>query len=409
MEKILHLGDHYISNFVPADYNYADEKKYNLDLYLDETIGAPRLLEGAPASKMYGQYWYRSGINNSMVAELKNIATEISSRVKYTHGDVWLDIACNDGTMFDFIPSEFSKIGIDPCDDSYLADSRGRADCVVQDFFTEKAYRDSKLGHFDCKVITSIAMFYDLEDPHTFIADIKKVLDRNGVWVLQLSYTPLMVEQLAFDNICHEHIYYHSLTSIRDLVEQHQMEVVDATLNDTNGGSVRIYVRNKTANKDLFGTQPIRDVCDFRVKALLAYERTNYDVMNLAFWDTYQDRIDALKTQTVNFIKNVVSEGKTVMGYGASTKGNTLLQYFGLDHTHITAMVERSPYKFGLHTIGTNIPIISEIDMRKAKPDYLLVLPWHFISSFVERESEFLDGGGRFIVPCPKFKIIGND
>lgn len=406
MKKILDLGSHHVSDFI----NEADQttrQKYSLDLYLDETIGAARLKELAPSETMWGKYWYRSGINQSMIFELKNIAEQVSSRMKVKSGDVWLDIACNDGTMFKFMSEGVIKVGIDPCDDSYYEESSKIANCVIQDYFTYDAWQRTEITQ-KCKVITTIAMFYDLDDPHSFIEDIKKVLDTNGAWVIQLSYTPLMIEQLAFDNICHEHVYYYSLTSLKTLFEQHDLKIVDAELNDANGGSARVYIQHKDASIDSFGTAPLRDVCNFRVNSLLEYEKNHYDLTNVDLWNDYQKRIDELKDNVVNFIRTETAKGKTVYGYGASTKGNTLLQYFGLDNKDIVAIAERSPYKFGLKTVGTNIPIISEDEMRAAKPDYLLVLPWCFISEFRQREKAFFADGGAFIVPCPKFEIFKN-
>jgi NDP-4-keto-2,6-dideoxyhexose 3-C-methyltransferase len=404
MEKILNLGSHYVSDFVNEDVN-SSRTKYSLDLYLDSEIGAARLKEVAPAETMWGKYWYRSGINQSMTLELKGIAEQVSSRMKVKSGDVWLDIACNDGTMFKFMPDGVTKVGIDPCDDSYVAESSKVADHIVQDYFSYSAWQTTGVEN-KCKAITTIAMFYDLENPHPFIEDIKKVLDVNGAWVIQLSYTPLMIEQLAFDNVCHEHVYYYSLTSLKTLFEQHDLKIVDAELNDTNGGSIRVYIQHNQASIDSFGTAPLRDVCNFRVKALLEYEKNHYDFNNVELWNDYQKRVESLRDDVVSFIRSETAKGKKVYGYGASTKGNTLLQYFGLDNKDIVAIAERSPYKFGLQTIGTNIPIISEDEMRAAKPDYLLVLPWCFISEFRQREKEFFANGGAFIVPCPKFETF---
>ena len=404
MDKILTLGSHYVSDFLDSDDN-TERKKYSLDLYLDKEIGATRLQDLAPADSMWGKYWYRSGINASMTIELMKLAEQVNSRVKHKEGDVWLDIACNDGTMFKFIPDTYQKVGCDPCDDSYYVESSKLA-YVIQDYFSYSAYAKTPYQDKKAKVITTIAMFYDLDNPHPFIDDICKILDDDGVWVIQLSYTPLMIEQLAFDNVCHEHVYYYSLTSLKTLFEQHDMKIVDAELNDTNGGSVRVYIQKKTAHITSFGTAPLRDVCNFRVNALLSYEKEHYDITSPELWSKFAADIEDLKEKTVSFIRNAKSEGKTVYGYGASTKGNTLLQYFGLDNNDIVAIAERSPAKFGLKTIGTNIPIISEDEMRAAKPDYLLVLPWCFISEFVKRETEFLSNGGGFIVPCPKFEII---
>jgi hypothetical protein len=182
-------------------------------------------------------------------------------------------------------------------------------------------------------------------------------------------------------------------------------DIVDAQLNDINGGSFRVYCMKKNADKTKFSTQPNRDVCDFRINSLLEYEKKlNLDKKET--WIDFYNQINELKEKTVDFIKSEKEKGKKIWAYGASTKGNTLLQYFNLDNTLIDGIAERSIYKFGLKTVGTNIPIYSEDEMRKQKPDYLLVLPWHFINEFVERESEYLKGGGKFIVPCPKFEII---
>jgi len=404
MKKLTELGNHYVSDFIKNESDYVNRKKYSLDVYLDETIGAARLKEIAPSDSMWGQYWYRSGINATMTKELSSIVTEITSRIKYNRGDIWLDIACNDGTLLKQIPNDFIKLGIDPCDDSFYKEA-SQYGTITQDYFSYNAYQKTGYGDKKAKVITTIAMFYDLDNANPFIEDINKVLDDNGLWVIQLSYTPLMLQQLAFDNICHEHIYYHSLNSIKNLIVPHNLKIVDASLNDVNGGSIRIYMQKNIAKESSFATGPLRDVCNFRVQSLLEYENTKFDISKPEVWEEFNEKITALKEQTVNFIKEEKAKGKIICGYGASTKGNTLLQWFGLDHTLIDAIAERSPYKFGLKTIGTNIPIKSEEEVRAMNPDYMLVLPWHFISEFIQREDEFLSKGGKFIVPCPQFEI----
>ena len=407
-EILLDLGELYVSDFLTdISSEYEGRQKDCLTLIMDEQIGAARLTEAVDPDKMYGTYWYRSGTNASMTNQLKNIAEEASSRIRYNKGDVWLDIACNDGTMFNFIPEEFIKIGIDPVEDSFLEFSSQLADVVVQDYFSYDAYQRTGYGDKQCKVITTIAMFYDLDDPTDFIQDVKKVLDDDGIWIIQISYTPLMLKQMAFDNICHEHVYYHSLSSIKKLMEPHGFKIVDCSLNDTNGGSCRIYLQKDIAKETSFGTTPLRDVCNFRVNTLLSYEEEHMDISDPQVWYDFYEKLEKMKKETVDFIRAERAKGKTVYGYGASTKGNTLLQYYGLTTEDITAIAERSPQKFGKFVVGTNIPIISEKEMRNAEPDYLLVLPWHFIKEFVDREADFLNGGGKFIVPCPEFEIIG--
>lgn len=401
MTELFTLGELYPSDFL-KEVEQPRSEKVEMKLIMDDR-GLVRLERTADSNVMYGKYWYRSGINATMKAELKDIVDSITKIYPLNNSDVWLDIACNDGTLLSFVPNCMTRIGVDPADNSYLTESEEHADMVIQDFFSAKAYKESVYGNIKAKVITSIAMFYDLQDPDKFIEDVKEVLDDNGLWVMQLSYTPLMIKQLAFDNICHEHIYYYSLSDIRVLLRSHGFEILDCQLNEINGGSFRLYiVRN---NCKPFMSKPELDICDFRVSSTLCHERQ----LNLDWpetWFDFFDRIRTLKEQTVSFIKKAKSEGKAVWGYGASTKGNTLLQYFGLDDTLVTGIADRSSSKWGLRTVGTNIPIYSESEMRLARPDYLLILPWHFINEFQQREREYLNGGGKFIVPCPTFEII---
>jgi hypothetical protein len=404
MKELFTLGNLFVSDFIK---DKTEAQKHELKLVLDEKIGAARLEKSAPLDTMYGRYWYRSGINTTMREELKSIVESVTKLMPLKENDVWLDIACNDGTLLGYVPKTMIKIGIDPADDSYKSESEKLANAIVQDYFTEKAYKSTKFGHLKAKIVTCIAMFYDLDDPVPFLNDVYKVMDDEGLFVLQLSYTPLMIKQMAFDNICHEHIYYYTLTSMRRLLERNGFRIMDCQLNDVNGGSFRLYVmKGLTSNVEKFYTQPYRDVCEFRLASLYSLEES-LKLEEKQTWLDFFDKIEQLKKEVVDFVKEEKAKGKTIWGYGASTKGNTLLQYFGLDNTLIDGMAERSPYKWGLKTVGTNIPIYSEDEMRKAKPDYLLVLPWHFINEFRKRESDYLKGGGKFIVPCPTFKIVG--
>ena len=404
-KKLFSLGELYVSDFINKDED-ARAGKHDMTLVIDERYGAARLEKCTPIHSMFGKYWYRSGINQTMKTELKGIVDSVTSVQKLNEGDLWLDIACNDGTLLSFVPDGIKKLGIDPAEDSFKNESSKIADEVIQDFFTLENYKKSKFKKKKAKVVTCIAMFYDLDEPVEFLKDVTKVLDDDGLFVLQMSYTPLMIKQLAFDNICHEHVYYWGLASIEKLLKKAGLKVVDCQLNDVNGGSFRIYIKKKKSDVTTFATAPYRDVCNVRVESLIKWEK-GLKLDKEEIWLDFYNRIEALKKETVDFIKAEKAKGKVICGYGASTKGNTLLQYFGLDNTLIDAIAERSHYKFGLKTIGTNIPILSEEDVRAMNPDYMLVLPWHFIAEFVKREDEFLSKGGKFIVPCPTFEIIG--
>jgi NDP-4-keto-2,6-dideoxyhexose 3-C-methyltransferase len=403
MKQLLTLGELYPSDFIGINET-PEINKVELKLIQTEKKFI-RLEKTAPLNKMYGKYWYRSGMNQTMTNELKEIVESILKIKKFNQNDVWIDIACNDGTLFNFVPDNFIKIGIDPADETYLKESEKKSDLIIQDFFSYDLYKKSKYGQHKAKVITTIAMFYDIENQNEFLTDLKKILDDDGLWVLQLSYTPLMLEQVAFDNICHEHIFYYSLSDIKRLLNDNGLKIMDCQINETNGGSFRLYVMKSECEDKNFASQPYRDVSSFRIESLLDYEQ-KLKINEVKTWENFYKKICELKDKTLDFIKTEKNKGKKIWGYGASTKGNTLLQFFGLDNKLIDGIAEKNSAKWGKKTIGSNIPIYSEEEMRKNKPDYLLILPWQFIEEFKEREKDFSISGGKFIVPCPKFEII---
>jgi SAM-dependent methyltransferase len=398
--ELFTLGELYLSDFI--DDNSPAPVKVPLTLALDKKSGLVQLKHTAPFDKMYNNYWYRSGMNKTMTEELRGISQKAASLVGCGAGDVVLDIGCNDGTLLSFYPKDLYRVGFDPAQ-NLRQYSKKNANLIVTDFFTAQAYFNQLKKK--AKIITSIAIFYDMEDPHKFVADLESVLDDNGLWILQMSYLPLMLKQIAFDNICHEHLEYYSLSSLNYVIEKHRLEVVDVELNDINGGSYRVYIRKKGADERLFANAPYRDVAGFRIAALQAYEKS-LKLADPATYAAWFKKVLELKEKTIALIKAEKAKGKSIWGYGASTKGNTLLQFFNLDSALITAIAERNPDKFGKRTVGTNIPITSEAEMRKAQPGYLLILPWHFVSEFREREKPYLLAGGKFIVPCPKFEVI---
>lgn len=405
--ELFSLGDHFVSDFLPPGHE-PRAGKAPLTLTLAPKSGLVQLAHTADFDAMYRHYWYRSGTNESMVEELKQIAESAQKLIRLKEGDVFVDIACNDGTLLSFVDPKIKRVGFDPAHNTYEEADKRRFDLFVNDYFNAKSYHESPLGNTKAKIVTTIAMFYDLEDPHAFVKDVKEIMDKDGLWIVQMSYLPLMLRQLAFDNICHEHLEYYSLEAMKYLLDIHDMEIVDCQLNDVNGGSFRVYIRNKDANPTMFATAPYRDVAHHRVESILAYEKE----LNLKDPQTYIDffvRSSKLRDKTVAFLKAEKTRGKKIWAYGASTKGNTLLQWWGIDNTLVDGISERQPMKYGLRTVGTNISIYSDEEMRAAKPDYLLVLPWHFIESFVRREKEFLEKGGKFIVPCPTFEVIGKE
>ena len=398
------LGNLYVSDFLaPGEEPRADPFELRLQMNDD---GLVHLTRQPPAELMWGErYWYRSGTNQTMRHDLADIVLAVERVVEAGAGDVWVDIASNDGTLLSNVNAEY-RVGVDPADDSFAVHAMHHCEWLIREPFSPDAAARIVDKYGKAKVVTCIAMFYDLMDPSEFLTGVDELLADDGIFVLQLAYAPLMLRQLAFDAICHEHARYYSLTTLAGVLGRADFQILDVTLNDVNGGSMRVIAAKLDAELSRIGSQPWRDVGQYRTEALFAQELV--DGVNqpnpwIAFWKD----VVTLRVDVIDFLESAANAGKRVWGYGASTKGNTLLQFFGIDDRLVEGIAERQERKVGLRTIGTNIPIYSEADMRAAKPDYALVLPWQFLSEFRHREASYLAGGGRFVVPCPRFEIIG--
>ncbi len=399
LDLILSLGSIHVSDFV-TDRTVQGEETYPLELVLcDPAAGGCGLLQlrhTVDPSKMYNFYYYHSGTNDSMRRALEDITRQAERRVRLAKGDLVLDIGCNDGTLLRSYRAKGLKlVGFDPAK-NLIPEAEVGTTRIINDYFNYEAY-EKHFPRKKAKVITSIAMFYDLDDPNKFVSDIVSCLDQDGLWVIQMSYLPLMLKRNAFDNICHEHLEYYSLFSLQNLLRRHGLRAVDVEENDVNGGSFRVAVRFADKDAPPAGLR--------RVAAMEKNEKR----LGLCDKETYFDfarRVDAVREEVYHFIRREAGKGKTVYVYGASTKGNTLLQYFNLGRRLIQRAAERNPDKFGKKTVGTLIPIISEEEAREAKPDYFLVLPWHFLKNFIKKERKYLRSGGRFIVPLPRMRIL---
>jgi len=360
--------------------------------------GLLQLRHSVPGWALYSSYWYRSGINRTMTENLHGIAREAVETVGGLRpGDLVLDVGCNDGTLFDGYRGYGDGVrflGLDPSDVTRYAVAKGYD--VVNDFFSYAALQDRCPDQW-ARVITSIAMFYDLEQPRAFVDDIARALAEDGIWVSEFSYMPTMLHMNSFDTICHEHLEYYSLAVIERLFAEAGLEVVRAELNDVNGGSIRLYAghagqHGRTEHRDALEELRARE-------AELALDTA-------APYEAFERRARAVKDDLLRLLERCRAAGERVHIYGASTKGNTLLQYVGLDTSLIECAADRNEDKWGSETIGTHIPIVSEEESRGRLPDYYLALPWHFLPEFLERETEFLARGGKFIVPLPDVHLV---
>lgn len=385
LEDVFSLGEQYINDFVPSE-SVGKGLKAPLDLVMCPKCSLLQLRHSAPQELLYSRhYWYRSGVTDTMRRALRNITEQVESIVGLKSGDVVLDIGANDGTMLaTYTVQGIRKVGCEPAD-NLIEMLKKNTQYVMHDFWDYRRYmeRARQWGFGKAKVITAIGMFYDLEDPNKFIQDAQRALTEDGIFVAQLMCLAPMIEKNDLGNICHEHLEYYSLESLKYLFEINGLEMFRIEENDVNGGSYRIFARHYKGT----GIQ-------FKEKY------TRGDILEFA------RRIKNNRQRCVEFIRAEVARGKKVYVYGASTKGNVILQYYGLDNTLITAASERSPEKWGKYTIGSWIPIVSEEEARRAKPDYFLVLPWAFFDEFYQREKEWRLGGGKFILPLPEFRVV---
>ncbi len=362
-----------------------------------EACGLIQTKHTVPGSILYSSYWYRSGVNRTMTENLHGIARGVEAIMPLESGDLVVDIGCNDGTLLDGYATEGLRyLGFDPSDMVRYARAKGYD--VVNDFYSVQALHQRR-PHQKAKAVTSIAMFYDLEHPRTFVADVAEALADDGIWVIELHYLPLMLEANAFDAIVHEHLEYYSLAVIERLVGEEGLEVVSAELNDMNGGSIRLFIGHQGVHKRTAEQQ----------EALTALRVSEFELALDAPepYEAFRLGVERVRDDLVRTCREIRDAGKTIHVYGASTKGNTILQYAGIDHNDIEAAADRNPDKWGSETIATRIPIISEEQSRAMNPDYYLALPWHFLDEFIEREQEFLQRGGKFIVPLPEVRVVG--
>ncbi len=388
---IISFGNLYLSEFVKKSKK---PPKYPLALVLCQKCSLLQLKHTAPPSLLYtDNYGYKSGINQTMKDHLKEIAgNSIKKLQKPGKRIIAVDIGANDGTLLKYYPKNVYKVAIEPIK-KFAKESKKYSDVVINNFFSYGPYKKF-LGDKKADIITAISCFYDIDNPNKFLRDLTKILKNDGILIIQQNYLKLMLEQNAFDNIVHEHLEYYSLISLGNLLNKHGLEVFDVEVNDINGGSFRTYICFKNRRR-ISGS----------VGKLLNEEENS----NLKVKKKYKDfarKVKGNKENLRSFIKNEVKKGKIIYVYGASTRGNTLLQYFDLNNKLIPYAIERNPEKWGKKIASLGIPIISEEQARKEMPDYMLVLPWFFKEEFIKRESEYLKKGGHFIFPLPRFEIF---
>ncbi|MDC3286814.1 class I SAM-dependent methyltransferase [Alphaproteobacteria bacterium] len=398
LEVVIDLKEQALSGFFP-DKNTTEVEVFPLTLVKCASCGLVQLQHSVAQEILYHEnYGYRSGINATMTNHLASIVKSIESKVLLHDGDVVVDIASNDGTLLNaYRNKHLKRIGVDPASKQF-GDYYEPDILKVPKFFSREAI-EPFLEAKKAKVVTSIAVFYDLESPSEFVNSVKDILDSDGCWVLEQSDLGSMIKSNSFDTICHEHLEYYSVSVLKKLLEHHDLRIFDAELNASNGGSHRLYVCHQNST---FQTNhnSINDILQNENKIGLLDNQTYLEFMS---------RCKIEMKKLFGFVQDKIKSGKKFHIYGASTKGNVLLQFCSLGVKQIEIAAERNPRKWGCYTPGTKIPIQSETASRDLCPDYYIVLPWHFRDEFIIREAEFLKKGASFIFPLPYFEVYSDD
>ena len=393
--NVLDLGNQALTGVFPKDLQ-TPVTSGPLRLVWCPDSGLLQLQHTYDLGEMYGDnYGYRSGLNRSMVQHLTQKVKHLQRLRPLAANDIVVDIGSNDATLLKAYDCHgLRRVGIDPTGNKfrefYTDDIH-----LIPDFFSADAYK-SAYPTCGAKIVTSISMFYDLESPVSFVRDLHNILAPDGIWHFEQSYMPTMLRMNAYDTVCHEHLEYYSLQVVKRLLEQCDMKIIDVQMNSINGGSFAVTAARKESSLKINHT-----VIDW----MLGQE----DRMGLHTprpFRQFEERVFEHRENLLRLIKGLNADGKKVMGYGASTKGNVLLQFCGLTPADIPCIAEVNPDKFGAYTPGTNIPIHSEAEVKAMRPDYMLVLPWHFRESIIQRESEYLASGGKLIFPMPEIEIL---
>lgn len=394
LSKVFKLGKQPISSiFYTKKVNKL--RKYSLDLFKCKNCQLVQFKSLPPLKDMYGlSYGYNTSLSPLMVNHMRKKANFLKLNYKQILGGQVLDIGSNDGTFLNFLKNlkGIKLYGMDPSSKKFLKNYKKNITVIV-DFFSKKKLLENlspEQAKKKFNIITSFAMFYDIEDPNSFCKDIYDLLNKDGIWVVEFSYLPLLFKNLTYDQICHEHVTYYTLTTFNKILKNNNMKAVDLSFNEINGGSIEVICAKKNSK-----IKPNRII----KKILSEEKKINQNIFNF-----FQDRVNNAKKTLLEFLKNI--PGKDIIGYGASTKGNIVLNHLKFSNKNLSYICDANPFKFNRYTPGTNIKIISKCEMRKLKPKYLLVLIWSFRSEVIKQEINYLKKGGKLVFHLPILHII---
>jgi hypothetical protein len=407
LTRVLSLQEQYLSpTFVKSNENnkLADIRSPLTLVLCDKTknknnCGLLQLLEITEPDLLYKEYFYRSATNDTMRSDLNNLVNQTLEIAQPNKDDVIVDIGSNDCTLLNFYKNKFNLIGFEPAQNIKYIDE-GNSISIINNYFNSEEFK--KKFKTKAKIITSCAMFYDLENPRQFVKDIEEILDDDGVWCCQISYLASMIKYNNFYDICHEHLSYYSLETFECLINQFNLKCFYAETNEVNGGSIRLYICKKNSTK--FNESKLLNKL-----ASIKIEEQKFKLDEPQTFIDFEKKISDLKNKTLKFVNDILNSNKKILALGASTKGNIILQHFGLTKEKIPFISERNPDKVGLKCLGSDIELISEEKARDINPEAFIVLPWNFKKEVVKREKNYLENGGKLMFVMPYPHVITKD
>lgn len=399
LTEVINIGPQYISPvFVKSNKdNELSKIKIPLTLVLCDKnknqggCGLLQLKETVNPELLYRNYFYRSAVSSTMRKDLFEVVEDVKKHIKLEKGDYVVDVGANDCTMINYFPKNLNRIAVEPAKNINWSEVDSSIK-IVNDYFSAESLKN--ILKKKAKVITACAMFYDLDNPNEFVADIKSTLAKDGLCCMQLTYLPSILRNASYD-MCNEHLEYYSLRVLNYLMEKNGLSIFDASINDVNGGSIRVFICHKENSKNK--SENFKKIME---------EEDRMKLDDLKTYKIFYQKLLDIKAKVNNFIKKETSQGKLIIGLGASTKGNGIMQMFGISKKVLPYISERNPEKFGLKTLGTDMEIISEERARSLRPYCMVVLPWHFKKEIVEREKDYIKSGGKLLFLMPYCHIV---
>lgn len=393
LQPVLSLGCTPLANsLLTAEDLTQPEPMYPLDVVFCPACSLVQITETVSPDILFSDYLYFSSFSDTMVQHAQDLAAEVTAARHLGPDSLVIEIASNDGYLLQhYANAGVPVLGVDPAANvAPAAEARG-VPTLVAFFGLDIAQRLVTEGR-RADVIHALNVLAHVADLNGVMAGIALLLKPGGVAIIETPYVRSMIERVEFDTIYHEHLCYYSLTALEHLVHRHGLAVIDVSETPVHGGSLRVTIGA--------GQEP-----SARVHALLAEEQA-LGLDRLAYYTAFGERVAALRAQLLGLLGQLQAEGRRIAVYGASAKGSTLLNYFGIGPETLEYVVDRSTAKQGRYTPGSHLPIYPPARLLEDRPDDVLLLTWNFADEILAQQAAYRELGGRFIIPIPEPHVV---